>query len=106
MGEHSQAALLLRKQLAELNKNPVEGFSAGLIDDEDIFRWEVSSQKNESSNFFKTKYRVQLRGGGLHSLYEYLQIQWLKISNLLANVTFLSLSCLFSNVYSASQLVL
>ena len=37
-----QAALLLRKQLAELNKNPVEGFSAGLIDDEDIFRWEVS----------------------------------------------------------------
>ena len=38
-----QAALLLRKQLAELNKNPVEGFSAGLIDDEDIFRWEVSS---------------------------------------------------------------
>ena len=44
MGEHSQAALLLRKQLAELNKNPVEGFSAGLIDDEDIFRWEVSSQ--------------------------------------------------------------
>jgi len=41
MGERSQAALLLRKQLAELNKNPVEGFSAGLIDDEDIFRWEV-----------------------------------------------------------------
>ena len=38
-----QAALLLRKQLAELNKNPVEGFSAGLIDDEDIFRWEVSA---------------------------------------------------------------
>lgn len=25
----------------ELNKNPVEGFSAGLIDDNDIFRWEV-----------------------------------------------------------------
>jgi len=41
MGERSQATLLLRKQLAELNKNPVEGFSAGLIDDEDIFRWEV-----------------------------------------------------------------
>ena len=38
-----QATLLLRKQLAELNKNPVEGFSAGLIDDEDIFRWEVSA---------------------------------------------------------------
>ena len=40
--EHnSQAALLLKKQLAELNKNPVEGFSAGLIDDNDIFKWEV-----------------------------------------------------------------
>lgn len=26
---------------AELNKNPVEGFSAGLIDDMDIYRWEV-----------------------------------------------------------------
>lgn len=26
---------------AELNKNPVEGFSAGLIDDSDIYRWEV-----------------------------------------------------------------
>jgi len=41
MGESSQAALLLRKQLAELNKNPVEGFSAGLIDENDIFKWEV-----------------------------------------------------------------
>lgn len=27
--------------LAELNKNPVEGFSAGLIDDDDIYKWEV-----------------------------------------------------------------
>jgi len=36
-----QSALLLRRQLAELNKHPVDGFSAGLIDDEDIFKWEV-----------------------------------------------------------------
>lgn len=34
-------ALLLRKQLAELNRNPVEGFSAGLIDDNDVYKWEV-----------------------------------------------------------------
>jgi ubiquitin-conjugating enzyme E2 G1 len=34
----------LRKQLAELNKNPVEGFSAGLIDESDIFRWEVNNR--------------------------------------------------------------
>jgi len=37
----TQSALLLRKQLAELNKCPVEGFSAGLIDDIDIYKWEV-----------------------------------------------------------------
>eukprot|EP01027_Heterolobosea_sp_BB2_P025329 GEZU01038866.1.p1 GENE.GEZU01038866.1~~GEZU01038866.1.p1 ORF type:complete len:169 (+),score=66.75 GEZU01038866.1:107-613(+) len=36
-----QAALLLRKQLQELNKHPVEGFSAGLIDDSNIFEWKV-----------------------------------------------------------------
>uniref|UniRef100_V5IK34 Putative ubiquitin conjugating enzyme protein n=1 Tax=Ixodes ricinus TaxID=34613 RepID=V5IK34_IXORI len=40
MAEH-QSALLLRKQLNELKKNPVEGFSAGLIDDNDIYKWEV-----------------------------------------------------------------
>ena len=27
--------------LAELNKSPAEGFSAGLIDDDDLFKWEV-----------------------------------------------------------------
>lgn len=36
-----QSSLLLRKQLGELNKNPVEGFSAGLVDDDDIYQWEV-----------------------------------------------------------------
>ncbi|XP_056140564.1 ubiquitin-conjugating enzyme E2 G1a isoform X1 [Lampris incognitus] len=36
-----QSALLLRRQLAELNKNPVEGFSAGLKDDDDLYKWEV-----------------------------------------------------------------
>lgn len=25
----------------ELNKNPVEGFSAGLVDESDIHKWEV-----------------------------------------------------------------
>ena len=44
MGENGQAPLLLRKQLAELNKNPVEGFSAGLIDESDIFKWEVNDE--------------------------------------------------------------
>lgn len=35
-----RASLLLKKQLKELQKNPVEGFSAGLQDD-NIFKWEV-----------------------------------------------------------------
>ncbi|XP_052055059.1 uncharacterized protein LOC127696398 isoform X5 [Apodemus sylvaticus] len=29
------------QSLAELNKNPVGGFSAGLIDDNDLYHWEV-----------------------------------------------------------------
>ncbi|CAH1801343.1 unnamed protein product [Owenia fusiformis] len=36
-----QGALLLKRQLIDLQKKPVEGFSAGLIDDDDIYRWEV-----------------------------------------------------------------
>lgn len=27
--------------VSELNKNPVEGFSAGLVDENDIHKWEV-----------------------------------------------------------------
>ncbi|KRX34917.1 Ubiquitin-conjugating enzyme E2 G1, partial [Trichinella nativa] len=37
----SQSALLLRKQLAELKRKPVDGFSAGLINDNDVYHWEV-----------------------------------------------------------------
>lgn len=40
MADGKRAALLLRKQLKELQKNPVEGFSAGLEDD-NIMKWEV-----------------------------------------------------------------
>ncbi|XP_041348118.1 ubiquitin-conjugating enzyme E2 G1-like isoform X1 [Gigantopelta aegis] len=36
-----RSTLLLGKQLMELNKNGVEGFSAGPIDDDDIYKWEV-----------------------------------------------------------------
>ncbi|KAF2077428.1 hypothetical protein CYY_001277 [Polysphondylium violaceum] len=35
------ATLLLKKQLAELNKHPVEGFSAGLSDDGNFFEWQI-----------------------------------------------------------------
>ena len=52
----NQAKLLLQKQLAELGKHPVEGFSAGLIDDNDIFKWEVS--RNSLSLPLITNYSI------------------------------------------------
>ncbi|GBC06181.1 hypothetical protein RclHR1_06670021 [Rhizophagus clarus] len=36
-----QSALLLQKQLKELSKHPVEGFSAGLADNDNIYEWEI-----------------------------------------------------------------
>ncbi|KAF9432305.1 Ubiquitin-conjugating enzyme E2 15 [Entomortierella beljakovae] len=36
-----QSSLLLKKQLKELTKHPVEGFSAGLVDDGNIYEWEI-----------------------------------------------------------------
>ncbi|KAF4358678.1 hypothetical protein F8388_005618 [Cannabis sativa] len=38
----SQASLLLLKQLKDLCKNPVDGFSAGLVDETNIFEWSVT----------------------------------------------------------------
>ena len=37
-----QAVLLLRKQLKELSRNPIEGFSAGLVDDSNVFEWSIT----------------------------------------------------------------
>jgi len=39
--QRSQAALLLKKQLRDLKKSPVEGFSAGLVDESNVFEWEI-----------------------------------------------------------------
>ncbi|KAH9052010.1 ubiquitin-conjugating enzyme [Lactarius deliciosus] len=33
--------LLLRRQLTELTKHPVEGFSAGLVDENNFYEWDV-----------------------------------------------------------------
>ena len=55
-----QAKLLLQKQLAELSKNPVEGFSAGLIDDNDIFKWEVSYRKTADTCDIYSKHTENL----------------------------------------------
>ncbi|KAF8048566.1 hypothetical protein N665_2475s0003 [Sinapis alba] len=38
----NQASLLLQKQLKDLCKNPVDGFSAGLVDENNVFQWSVS----------------------------------------------------------------
>lgn len=37
----TQGSLLLRKQLKDLSRHPVEGFSAGLVDDSNLFEWDV-----------------------------------------------------------------
>ncbi|XP_015676547.1 ubiquitin-conjugating enzyme E2 G1 isoform X1 [Protobothrops mucrosquamatus] len=41
VGESKASVNRLGGSPNELNKNPVEGFSAGLIDDNDLYRWEV-----------------------------------------------------------------
>ncbi|KAJ1400174.1 Ubiquitin-conjugating enzyme E2 [Sesbania bispinosa] len=38
----SQASLLLQKQLRDLCKAPVDGFSAGLVDESNVFEWRVT----------------------------------------------------------------
>ncbi|XP_074567085.1 uncharacterized protein LOC141823732 [Curcuma longa] len=42
MAASSPASLLLQKQLRDLMKNPVDGFSAGLVDDSNVFEWNVT----------------------------------------------------------------
>eukprot|EP01086_Lenisia_limosa_P006654 TRINITY_DN25659_c0_g1_i1.p1 TRINITY_DN25659_c0_g1~~TRINITY_DN25659_c0_g1_i1.p1 ORF type:complete len:171 (-),score=8.50 TRINITY_DN25659_c0_g1_i1:22-534(-) len=41
MSNHNQASLLLAKQLQMLNKTPIEGFSAGLVNEDNVFSWQV-----------------------------------------------------------------
>ncbi|XP_057970880.1 ubiquitin-conjugating enzyme E2 7-like isoform X2 [Malania oleifera] len=42
MASATQASLLLQKQLKDLCKRPVDGFSAGLVDETNVFEWSVS----------------------------------------------------------------
>ncbi|WWC87395.1 uncharacterized protein L201_002284 [Kwoniella dendrophila CBS 6074] len=37
----SNCSLILRKQLLDLQKYPVDGFSAGLVDDDNILEWQI-----------------------------------------------------------------
>ncbi|BEI94494.1 uncharacterized protein CcaverHIS019_0700660 [Cutaneotrichosporon cavernicola] len=37
----ANCSLLLRRQLRDLQRNPVDGFSAGLVDDDNILEWSI-----------------------------------------------------------------
>jgi len=39
--KQSYGAILLRKQLKDLTQNPIDGFSVGLEDDSNLFKWRV-----------------------------------------------------------------
>eukprot|EP00467_Chlorarachnion_reptans_P020580 CAMPEP_0114525026 /NCGR_PEP_ID=MMETSP0109-20121206/22186_1 /TAXON_ID=29199 /ORGANISM="Chlorarachnion reptans, Strain CCCM449" /LENGTH=170 /DNA_ID=CAMNT_0001706543 /DNA_START=26 /DNA_END=538 /DNA_ORIENTATION=+ len=41
MTDAKYGRILLQKQLTELTKNPLDGFSVGLVDDSDIYKWNV-----------------------------------------------------------------
>ncbi|TPX70535.1 hypothetical protein CcCBS67573_g06472 [Chytriomyces confervae] len=59
MTESTQSSLLLRRQLKELARNPVQGFSAGLVDDSNVYEWELMIMGPEGTlyegGFFKAK---------------------------------------------------
>jgi len=50
-GSKDYGAILLRNQLKELLKNPVDGFSVGLIDDSNIFEWKVMIEGTPGTPF-------------------------------------------------------
>ncbi|KAI8909111.1 ubiquitin-conjugating enzyme/RWD-like protein [Gorgonomyces haynaldii] len=56
----SQAELLLKRQLKELAKSPVEGFSAGLVDDSNIFLWEIMIMGPEGTLYEGGFFRARL----------------------------------------------
>ncbi|KAJ3293660.1 Ubiquitin-conjugating enzyme E2 15 [Borealophlyctis nickersoniae] len=57
--QEAQSSLLLRRQLKELAKSPVEGFSAGLSDENNIYEWDVMIVGPEGTDyeggFFKAR---------------------------------------------------
>jgi len=44
-------AILLKNQLKEINKNPIDGFSVGLTGDENIYEWSVMMEGPPDTNY-------------------------------------------------------
>lgn len=44
-------ALLLKNQLKELTKNPVDGFSVGLVDDSNIYEWQCILEGPQDTDY-------------------------------------------------------
>nr|CAD2129186.1 unnamed protein product [Meloidogyne enterolobii]CAD2149823.1 unnamed protein product [Meloidogyne enterolobii] len=55
-----QSRLLLQKQLNDLTKNPVDGFSAGLVDESNIYKWQVFIMGPPSSPYEGGNFRAEL----------------------------------------------
>jgi ubiquitin-conjugating enzyme E2 G1 len=56
----SRAALLLTRQLRDLNKSSVDGFSAGLVSEDDPFRWAVTVLGPPDTPFEGGLFRAEL----------------------------------------------
>eukprot|EP00040_Diaphanoeca_grandis_P003881 m.26257 g.26257 ORF g.26257 m.26257 type:complete len:168 (-) comp15333_c0_seq1:231-734(-) len=54
------SALLLSRQLKDLKKNPVEGFSAGLANEDDIYKWDIMVMGPPDTIFEGGYFKAQL----------------------------------------------
>ncbi|KAL3091364.1 hypothetical protein niasHS_007157 [Heterodera schachtii] len=55
-----QSKLLLQKQLNELTRNPVDGFSAGLVDESNLYKWQVFIMGPPNSPYEGGNFRAEL----------------------------------------------
>ena len=56
----AQALKRIQKELTEFNKEPPEGFSAGPVDDSDMFKWEASITGPEESPFENGTFQLSI----------------------------------------------
>ncbi|KAK4353344.1 hypothetical protein RND71_028862 [Anisodus tanguticus] len=60
----SQGSLLLQKQLKDLCKKPVDGFSAGLVDESNLFEWSVTIIGPPETLYLAIKMHISFSDGG------------------------------------------